>query len=251
MRSEAGTIDQHGSKILSREENEHVFRLLGNRCQSLATAVVQLFVTDPPNHSSWRRSDAGILCLVKDNQRRSYFFRLYCLTRGQMVWEHEVYNSMDYLSPRTWFHSFEGEVCIFWNMEYDARMVKNILNEKFEAKKQRRLERRSRSSMQPRSLLGYHPSSGGHVTGSLSNLQNGSVPVARQQSRVTPSGKKKDKDSKRRLTKADIGLPKDFRHVSHVGWDPNKGFDLENIEDPQLKVFFEKVRVSNKMLDRI
>jgi Wiskott-Aldrich syndrome protein len=54
-------------------------------------------------------------------------------------------------------------------------------------------------------------------------------------------GKKKDKDSKRRLTKADIGLPKDFRHVSHVGWDPNKGFDLDNVEDPQLKLFFDKV----------
>jgi Wiskott-Aldrich syndrome protein len=58
---------------------------------------------------------------------------------------------------------------------------------------------------------------------------------------MASGGKKKDKDSKRRLTKADIGLPKDFRHVSHVGWDPNKGFDLDNVEDPQLKLFFDKV----------
>jgi hypothetical protein len=58
----------------------------------------------------------------------------------------------------------------------------------------------------------------------------------------TKRNRDKDKDSARRLTKADIGMPQDFRHVTHVGWDPNKGFDLDNVEDPQLKQFFEKVR---------
>lgn len=79
--------------------------------QALAIGVVQLFVTDPPDHSTWRRSDAGVLCLVKDNQQRSYFFRLYCLSRCEMVWEHEVYNSMVYKCPKLWLHTFEGEVC--------------------------------------------------------------------------------------------------------------------------------------------
>jgi Wiskott-Aldrich syndrome protein len=61
--------------------------------------------------------------------------------------------------------------------------------------------------------------------------------------RVVSGSRRKDKDSKRRLTKADIGLPRDFRHISHVGWDPNKGFDLDNVEDPQLKMFFVKVYI--------
>jgi hypothetical protein len=60
---------------------------------------------------------------------------------------------------------------------------------------------------------------------------------------VVSGGRKKDKDSKRRLTKADIGLPKNFRHVSHVGWNPNTGFALDNVEDPQLKMFFDKVYI--------
>ena len=60
---------------------------------------------------------------------------------------------------------------------------------------------------------------------------------------VVSGGRKKDKDSKRQLTKADISQPSDFRHVSHVGWDPNKGFDLDNVEDPQLKLFFDKVYI--------
>jgi hypothetical protein len=60
---------------------------------------------------------------------------------------------------------------------------------------------------------------------------------------VVSGGRKKDKDSKRRLKKADIGQPIDFRHVSHVGWDPNKGFDLDNVEDPQQRMFFRKVYI--------
>lgn len=50
------------------------------------------------------------------------------------------------------------------------------------------------------------------------------------------------------MTKADIGNPVDFRHVSHVGWDVNKGFDanLGNEESPELKAFFQKVRPENK-----
>lgn len=257
MKSESGT-DHPGSILLTPDENEQVYRLLGNRCQSLAAGVVQVFVTDPPDHSAWRRFDAGVLCLVKDNQRRSYFFRLYCLTRCQMVWEHEVYNSMDYKCPKMWLHTFEGEdsiVAFNFASEDDARSIKTILDEKLEAKKQRRLERRSRSSWQASGNCvpsGYQSGPGVNVTanhmGSTSHLANGSlVPSPRQQHRTTTSGKKKDKDSKRRLTKADIGLPKNFRHLSHVGWDPNKGFDVD-ISDPQLKLFFDKAGVSDSQL---
>lgn len=61
------------------------------------------------------------------------------------------------------------------------------------------------------------------------------------------SGKsRKDKD--RKLTKADIGLPQDFRHLTHIGWDPNKGFDMDNVADPQLKQFFDKAGVKECQL---
>ena len=57
-----------------------------------------------------------------------------------------------------------------------------------------------------------------------------------------PLAKVSKKEGKKKYTKADIGPPCDFRHVSHVGWDPNKGFDLEKADDPHLKVFLEQVK---------
>lgn len=49
------------------------------------------------------------------------------------------------------------------------------------------------------------------------------------------------------LRKEDIGQPMDFRHVQHVGWDPNKGFDLNGV-DNDLASFFEKAGVSSDAL---
>lgn len=61
--------------------------------------------------------------------------------------------------------------------------------------------------------------------------------------------KGKDKDKKKtKLTAKDIGTPMDFRHVQHVGWDPNTGFDL-NLEDKDLRTFFEKAGVSANQLN--
>jgi hypothetical protein len=80
--------------------------------QSLATTVVQIFITTPPDHAEWSKLDAGVLCLVKDHLRRSYYFRLYCPERRTCVWEHEVYNSMQYNAPRSFLHTFEAQVCI-------------------------------------------------------------------------------------------------------------------------------------------
>lgn len=78
--------------------------------QSLATAVVQLFSTDGPAHNQWFKRDTGILCLIKDNQRKSYFFRIYCMQRRAMIWEHEVYTQIEYKNPRPFLHTFEAEV---------------------------------------------------------------------------------------------------------------------------------------------
>lgn len=55
--------------------------------------------------------------------------------------------------------------------------------------------------------------------------------------------KKRDDKKSIRLTKLDISNPMGFRHVSHVGWDANKGFDanLSNEESPEMKQFFRQV----------
>lgn len=101
--------DNQNSNLLNTDENLQVFKLLGNRCQTLATTVVQLFVTTPPNHSQWIKKDTGVLCFVKDNTKKNYFFRLYNLKKNTLSWEHEMYNNMEYIESMSFFHLFEGK----------------------------------------------------------------------------------------------------------------------------------------------
>lgn len=52
------------------------------------------------------------------------------------------------------------------------------------------------------------------------------------------------------MTKADIGTPSNFKHVTHVGWNAKSGFDLSG-EDEALRPFLAKAGVSeNQLKDR-
>ena len=50
---------------------------------------------------------------------------------------------------------------------------------------------------------------------------------------ISPAKATKSKGNKgnkaKKLTKEDISTPSDFRHVNHVGWHPNSGFDVSNV----------------------
>lgn len=74
-------------------------------------------------------------------------------------------------------------------------------------------------------------------------------PPYHQQSFINNSKNKKG-DGKRKLTKADIGTPSNFKHVTHVGWNAKSGFDLSG-EDEALRPFLQKAGVSeNQLKDR-
>ncbi|XP_038209225.1 neural Wiskott-Aldrich syndrome protein-like [Zerene cesonia] len=248
------------SVLLSREENEQVFSLIGPKCQSLATAVVQLFTTEGPGHTEWKKKDTGVLCLIKDNSKRSYFFRIYCLYRKTMIWEHEVYMQIEYKSPRPYLHTFEAEeymTAFNFANEDEAKVLRNILIEKIELRKQRREERRQRS------MLAARANSSASSTPNLSARVNGvsaahappapapaPAPAQLKSNAVSGSGYtlKGKKQKARKLTKADIGAPQDFKHISHVGWDADKGFDVDNLPEAEMKSFFFKAGISDSQL---
>lgn len=76
----------------------------------MASAVVQVCFADPPNRSTWNKRHCGVVCFIKDNIKRSYFLRVFCLDRQSAIWEQELYSSFDYCAPRPYFHTFEGDV---------------------------------------------------------------------------------------------------------------------------------------------
>jgi len=68
------------SILLSDEENELLFTLVGSRRQSKASAVVQMFHAQADSRDSWTKFRTGVVCFIKDNPKKSYYIRLYDLT---------------------------------------------------------------------------------------------------------------------------------------------------------------------------
>lgn len=98
------------STYLSGEENDLVFRLIGKRCQSQCTTVAQLYQTEGPTHSRWMKKHTGALCFVKDNAKRSYYARMFCLMKHEVVWEQEMYDTIEISRVKPYLLTFEGQV---------------------------------------------------------------------------------------------------------------------------------------------
>uniref|UniRef100_A0A0K8UFU6 Wiskott-Aldrich syndrome protein n=1 Tax=Bactrocera latifrons TaxID=174628 RepID=A0A0K8UFU6_BACLA len=98
------------SDLLTKDENEVVFSLLGKKCQTLNTAVVQIYKTEGSAHSHWKKKHTGVVCFVKDSAKRSYFLRAYCLIKNEQIWEHELYDAMKMIKARPFLLTFEGQV---------------------------------------------------------------------------------------------------------------------------------------------
>ncbi|MXQ80655.1 hypothetical protein E5288_WYG008919 [Bos mutus] len=229
-----------GSLLLTPQENESLFTFLGKKCVTMSSAVVQLYAAD--RNCMWSKKCSGVACLVKDNPQRSYFLRIFDIKDGKLLWEQELYNNFVYNSPRGYFHTFAGDTC---------QVALNFANEE-EAKKFRKavtdlLGRRQRKSEKRRD-----PPNGPNLPMATVDIKNPEITTNRfygpQINNISHTKeKKKGKAKKKRLTKADIGTPSNFQHIGHVGWDPNTGFDLNNL-DPELKNLFDMCGISEAQL---
>uniref|UniRef100_A0A182P7J6 WH1 domain-containing protein n=1 Tax=Anopheles epiroticus TaxID=199890 RepID=A0A182P7J6_9DIPT len=265
------------STLLTNEENDQLFRLLGRRCQSLSTAIVQLYTTQSPAHASWVKRCTGALCFIKDNIRKSYYFRLYCLKANQMVWEQELYEKIEVTQPKPYLITFEGQdgiVALNFATEDEASAVMNTTLTTIHNRNRRRDERIKRNNTRkdppPARPPPLQTIPGGGSGSNIPDADMGvtyrnkqpfsgpfsgpAVPAMQQfpqgqQPNLGNSTHQKPRKVKGmgKLQKSDIGSPSNFKHVTHVGWDPHSGFDLIGAQE-SLKPFLEKAGVGDQHL---
>lgn len=238
------------SILLRDAENEALFQTIGRLCVTLATGVVQLYLADQADRNRWSKRCCGVVCFVKDSSKRSFYIRVYDIKKQQMIWEQELYNQFQYKCPRDYFHTFEGDNCqagLNFASEDEALKFKTAISKKLEERQARRQDRK-RQTMVQKSRTNRPVNASRKAAASPrsppatelgSNISINSI--------SSSSGKKdkdKKKDAKKKLTKADIGTPSNFRHVSHVGWDPEKGFDMKDLE-PDMQMLFQSVGITD------
>ncbi|XP_037711931.1 neural Wiskott-Aldrich syndrome protein [Drosophila subpulchrella] len=259
------------STLLTQEENEAVFRLLGKKCQTLNTAVVQIYKTEGSAHAHWKKRYTGVVCFVKDSAIRSYFMRAYCLIKNELIWEHEIYDGMQVVKSRPFLLTFEGSdghVGLNFVSEEECDSFFRIVDATIETRNRKRQDKRNRQKSQqapnaPLPPVQREPARPPPMQGGLSatdgvQLRNNKInsvtltPAPAQSKNFLSSSfgmGNQAKDKKRKVTKADISQPTNFVHISHVGWDADKGFDLTGNENDQvLNEFFLKAGVSESEL---
>lgn len=183
--------------LLSPEENKEILEMLGRKCVSLVTTIIQLYQTNPPDHSEWIYKDCGILCLIKDSKQRKYFFRLYCLVRKTVIWEYQLRKDMEYTCPRSFLSSFEGCECIF-AFNFACTTEAGTFNANV-------LDR-----------ISYENKTG-----------------------------KREKKTKKKLSKKNISMPIEPQHNFHVGF---KNMDVLKLSPAEIESYFEKKNINKKYL---
>lgn len=337
MHSKSQNNTNHPSLLLNQQQNNLVFSLLGKRCYTLATAVVQLVLSEPKSLNKWSLKTTGVVCFVKDHPRKSYFIKVYDCDKRQLTWQQEIYPSFEYKTPRPYFHTFEAQDCIVglnFASEQEAQLFKETILGKLKDREKRRTDRLraagihqhngngngnttskhnlesnghikhvaaanddnlSTSSMNSSTTMGSrqqpgqngpgYPRNGAggglNTTTALNHLHNphdntnqhrlqhtvstrlrptqtgaaASIPISTmQKSQSALLGQHNNmndinlsamsgsvvKSEKKKLNKRDIGLPTNFQHVTHVGFSPQTGFDLENV-NPSMKKDLQKL----------
>uniref|UniRef100_A0A3Q3VVJ2 Uncharacterized protein n=1 Tax=Mola mola TaxID=94237 RepID=A0A3Q3VVJ2_MOLML len=232
-----------GSILLTPQENECLFNILGRKCITLSSAVVQVFTAE--RNSSWHKKCCGIACLVKDNPQRSYFIRVFEIRDGKMMFEQELYTNFSTYLPRPYFLTFAGDTCqvgLNFASEEEVKRFHSHVTELI-GRRQRKTEKRR------------DPPNGPSLPMTTVDIKNPEISGGQRYNNTQPNNimhpfprrEKKNKGKKKRLTKADIGTPSNFQHIVHVGWDPNTGFDLNNL-DPDLKNLFDMCGISEAEL---
>ncbi|XP_032942851.1 wiskott-Aldrich syndrome protein [Catharus ustulatus] len=248
-----GAAPSAPSELLGEEENQKVLEMLGRKCVSLVTAVVQLLVAEPGGvpggpggvpGGSWSLRGCGVACLVRDSPRRSYFIRIYRLPAGGLWWEQELQGGMGYKSPTPFFHTFishEGWAGLNFASEAEAAAFEGSVQERL----RRRQQRAEKQSLPPPPPPGQGPASVPIPHPDITPSRYRGLPSP--PSGPSPSGDPKKGGRGRKISKAEIGAPSGFRHVGHIGWDPNGGFDLASL-DPALRALFAQAGVSERHL---
>ncbi|KAK9975553.1 hypothetical protein ABG768_020804 [Culter alburnus] len=247
-------VSNSGSLLLTQQENEVLFNYLGRKCTSLCSAVVQVYGAE--RNSSWVKKCCGVACLVKDGQKRSYFIRVFDMKEGKVLFDQEFYNNFVINSSRSYFITFAGDMCqngLNFASEEEAKRFRSAANELL-GRRGRKTEKRRDPPNGPSGL------SGPTLPMATVDIKNPEINNQRYQNNTQMNNlnlhsnfirkdkaKGKGKNNKKKISKSDIGTPSNFRHVGHVGWDPNTGFDLNNL-DPDLKNLFDMCGISEAEL---
>eukprot|EP00823_Brevimastigomonas_motovehiculus_P001355 TRINITY_DN11885_c0_g1_i1.p1 TRINITY_DN11885_c0_g1~~TRINITY_DN11885_c0_g1_i1.p1 ORF type:complete len:394 (-),score=111.21 TRINITY_DN11885_c0_g1_i1:870-2051(-) len=202
------------SKLLDSTENEALRRTLGKTASPLTSTVARLYLaTKDSGH--WRDSGVwGPITLAIDRPLKTKFIYMFDLSNWEVRFKEELYEGMDFVKLNSLFYYFETKNALAGLSFCDDKEA-----DAFAQRVRSFVPKPTGSSVQA-SVTTPSKSSGGF----LSRLFGG-------------------KSSKH----VEISGPTGFQHIQHIGYDPDKGFECDNINE-EWKSLFKHAGIKKKDL---
>lgn len=97
---------------LSSDDKSKVKAAVPNNSNKIHTAALARIYYAHPNPNEWSYAGLqGALAFIHDKSKGALYLRMVDLagTRG-VIWQHELYEGLEYFQDRPFFHSFPGDV---------------------------------------------------------------------------------------------------------------------------------------------
>ncbi|EED80968.1 predicted protein [Postia placenta Mad-698-R] len=99
---------------LSSDDKSKVKAAVPNNSNKIHTAALARIYYAHPNPNEWSYAGLqGALAFIHDKSKGALYLRMVDLagTRG-VIWQHELYEGLEYFQDRPFFHSFPGDECM-------------------------------------------------------------------------------------------------------------------------------------------
>lgn len=215
----------------------------------LASVAARLYFAEKGSKQWKRIQEAAALTLNQSTRNGAYYFSLIDLNRRTSEWSQEIYLDFKYNRDKEYFHSFEGDKGMFGILFADvneADKFYEILMAELEAYTAA-IKMPSKTKTKSKSIFGAF--SFGRRSSKSSEAEKTSESSTEEKEEKQKKKKKKEKQRDSYLTHDDVSEPRDFTHLSHIGFNPTKGtFDIQNIPD-EWKTLFAKAGITQDQLE--
>jgi hypothetical protein len=210
----------------------------------LASAAARLYFSEKGSKQWKRLKEAAAFNL--NCQEDILYFSLVDLECKNLEWSQEIYLDFKYHRDSENFYSFEGDkgmIGILFANSQEAQEFYEVVCDSLEGYTKEERMSRNKVKSSKSTIFGVF----GFGRKSKSSESTERIETLEIKSKLEePKKKKKSKDSE--LSHDDVSEPRDFTHLSHIGFNPEKGtFDIQNIPS-DWKTLFAKAGITQDQL---
>eukprot|EP01092_Planopodium_desertum_P000216 TRINITY_DN102861_c0_g5_i2.p1 TRINITY_DN102861_c0_g5~~TRINITY_DN102861_c0_g5_i2.p1 ORF type:complete len:300 (-),score=55.67 TRINITY_DN102861_c0_g5_i2:66-965(-) len=203
----------------------------------VVTAVVRLYKA---SGSSWQTTDVTGAAAVVIDKKKNSSIKIIDLSTKAVAFSHDLPYEFEYLSPKPFFHTFEVEDAVAGFCFADEGDASN-----FETNVKSNIPQEKKSSGTLKAAAGKETKAPASPT--VAKLQKEEKKATKKKGSFFSGFKKLFTKKKDPAEDFQISTPSGFRHESHIGWDPVRGFEIRNIP-PQWKQLFKAAGVKKSEL---